>query len=505
MMKRDEPDLPNRTPWFAYTTSIYWAMTTLSTAGYGDFSAHTFEERWWTSLFMLSNLGLTAYVLGNMTVLLTKADGQTAAYRDRLTAMNRYMKAHRISSDVQSQLRAHLKLHFETSEVRDDILMQCPSTIRMRIMKQVYSRWVNMPYLFVNTSQVFRDQLATHMHVDFFMPNTNIITMGDTVNELYILASPNSVCEAIVNSTAELSEESRFEFGQGQVLGEVAFICEMTSMWTLRSLTPCRMLVLERDDYETLAKNHPEDARTVVRNLLEESTKVMIRNRRTPGMLDVSTLIHQEIKAYIDKQDQETMMNLCYAAKRGDKLEVFRLTAGGFDLSQTDYDGRTALHLAAAYGQDNVVDFLLNKGAPINTRDSFWRTPLQEAVTASHWSTAEILRSRGGELKLRNEGTHMCRLAYQGHVSELEHLIHYGANPDASDYDGRTALHIAAAEGHVGIVKVLIKCGADVNSMDRWKTTPFDEAVRCNNLDAQHILKQHNAKGGHSKSHIRPL
>ena len=39
---------------------------------------------------MLINLGLSAYVLGNMTVLLTKADAHTATYRDRLSSLNRW-------------------------------------------------------------------------------------------------------------------------------------------------------------------------------------------------------------------------------------------------------------------------------------------------------------------------------------------------------------------------------------------------------------------------------
>ena len=62
--------------------------------------------------------------------------------------------------------------------------------------------------------------------------------------------------------------------------------------------------------------------------------------------------------------------------------------------------------------------------------------------------------SQGGKLGLRNEGTHMCRLAYQGHADEMEHLLRYGANANAADYDMRTALHIASAEGHLGVVQV---------------------------------------------------
>lgn len=80
----------------AYVTSLYWAMTTLSTTGYGDLSAYTMPERIWTVFFMLINLAITAYVIGNMTVLLTKADAAMAAYRDKLTSVTGYMSAHQV-------------------------------------------------------------------------------------------------------------------------------------------------------------------------------------------------------------------------------------------------------------------------------------------------------------------------------------------------------------------------------------------------------------------------
>ena len=43
----------------------------------------------------------------------------------------------------------------------------------------------------------------------------------------------------------------------------------MTQVWTVRTVAPCRLLVLEREEYETLARNHQEDARIVLRNLQE--------------------------------------------------------------------------------------------------------------------------------------------------------------------------------------------------------------------------------------------
>ncbi|CAI7775162.1 unnamed protein product [Closterium sp. NIES-53] len=224
---------------------------------------------------------------------------------------------------------------------------------------------------------------------------------------------------------------------------EIAFLCDLTELWTVRTLSVCRVLSISRDDYRSVARTHPADDRHVIANLL---------NR------------------------WETLMNLCYAAKRGDMLECFRLAAGGFDVAAADYDGRTPMHLAAVTGQDKVVQFLLAHGAQVNAKDAFWRTPLQEAVAAGHWSTAEILRSNGGELHLRNQGTHLCRLASSSNSHQLARLLEFGADPNSADYDGRTALHVAAAEGHLNVVKVLLQGGASPSVRDRWQRTPMDEA-----------------------------
>ncbi|CAI7929020.1 unnamed protein product [Closterium sp. NIES-54] len=61
--------------------------------------------------------------------------------------------------------------------------------------------------------------------------------------------------------------------------------------------------------------------------------------------------------------------------------------------------------------------------------------------------------SNGGELHLRNQGTHLCRLASSSNSHQLARLLEFGADPNSADYDGRTALHVAAAEGHLNVVK----------------------------------------------------
>lgn len=63
-----------------YVTSVYWAIVTLSSVGYGDLHPVNSKEMIFDIFYMLFNLGLTAYVIGNMTNLVVHQTGRTRKY-----------------------------------------------------------------------------------------------------------------------------------------------------------------------------------------------------------------------------------------------------------------------------------------------------------------------------------------------------------------------------------------------------------------------------------------
>ena len=51
-----------------------------------------------------------------------------------------------------------------------------------------------------------------------------------------------------------------------------------------------------------------------------------------------------------------------------------------------------------------------------------------------------------------------------------------GVDFNMSDYDGRTALHLAVCGGNIAVVKFLVdKAKCNVNPLDRWNSTPLDD------------------------------
>lgn len=78
--------------------------------------------------------------------------------------------------------------------------------------------------------------------------------------------------------------------------------------------------------------------------------------------------------------------------------------------------------------------------------------------------------------------TLFCLAGGSGNTKELNELIECGYKPSFCDYDGRTALHLACANGRLDTVRFLIESGSNINVTDRWGRTPLDDALHGNFL-----------------------
>ncbi|KAG9465032.1 hypothetical protein GDO78_019039 [Eleutherodactylus coqui] len=82
--------------------------------------------------------------------------------------------------------------------------------------------------------------------------------------------------------------------------------------------------------------------------------------------------------------------------------------------------------------------------------------------------------------------------AYTGDVSALRRFALSAMDMEQRDYDSRTALHVAAAEGHVEVVRFLLEaCKVNPFPKDRWNNTPIDEAMHFGHHDVVKILQEY--------------
>ncbi|XP_020519200.1 probable serine/threonine-protein kinase DDB_G0271682 isoform X2 [Amborella trichopoda] len=79
--------------------------------------------------------------------------------------------------------------------------------------------------------------------------------------------------------------------------------------------------------------------------------------------------------------------------------------------------------------------------------------------------------------------------ASRGDKVGLNQMLRDGISPDVQDYDKRTALHLAASEGHASIIELLLLYKANVNLKDRWQRTALTDAKLYGHKDICRILE----------------
>ena len=181
---------------------------------------------------------------------------------------------------------------------------------------------------------------------------------------------------------------------------------------------------------------------------------------------------------HIRQLDEGTLV--CQTVMRENGALLSSLLSAGIDPDAADHCGRTGLHEGAAGGHTGAVATLLAAGADPNVHDRWGVTPLFEAVRGRHEAAAATLRAAGGRLGMRHEGCELTRLAAgsDADVALLLRLLRHGADPDARNFDSRTAAHVACVTGAAALAVELHAAGADFNVRDRWGRTPMEEAER---------------------------
>jgi ankyrin repeat protein len=140
------------------------------------------------------------------------------------------------------------------------------------------------------------------------------------------------------------------------------------------------------------------------------------------------------------------------------------------DLINAAGDNWTPLHRAAWNGQLVVARYLLENGANVDQQ------------SANDRKTALILA------------------AAQGHKSMVELLLAKGASPNAKDQFGVTALHEAAAKGFVTVIEVLLANKAGLESPDNSGETPLHRAVNAGQAAVVETLLKRGANANTARN-----
>jgi len=178
----------------------------------------------------------------------------------------------------------------------------------------------------------------------------------------------------------------------------------------------------------------------------------------------------------------------------------------GADSHETYHD-TTALHLAARWGNIELLELLVANGVDVNVTTDQQVTPLMIAATMGNVDAAGWLIAHGADLRSgdRRARTPLHWAAKNNHVETMYELIDQGAKIDPVDTIGMTPLMLAAADGAREAVAALISHGAMVNKITPEGCSAISYAVTKGDIEIADILIEHQADLEIIDSHERTL
>lgn len=163
--------------------------------------------------------------------------------------------------------------------------------------------------------------------------------------------------------------------------------------------------------------------------------------------------------------------------------------------------GRTLLHVAAAVGNQSVVEWLLAQGALLNAKDTCGEaTPALLACAKRQEKMVRFLLERGASATERdsNEWDLLLTAADCGATAIGKWLLETGhSDPKSREWRGYTALHMACSCNHTDFVLMLLEGGyIGANERDSEGVTPLCVAcdMHCNaSIELVAALLEHGA------------
>jgi ankyrin repeat protein len=200
-------------------------------------------------------------------------------------------------------------------------------------------------------------------------------------------------------------------------------------------------------------------------NTLGPDHQNALRSAVTSGDLDSTRFLLQ----HGSKVTDQTLNRAAWSQN----LEILRLVVQTSQVKLTGERGAEMLEQASRSPKTDLVQYLLDSGADVNSRDSEKGTPLLSAMGSGSLESAKLLLSAGADPNARdsNGRSALWYAATADNTGFITSLLEHGANVNARDNEGRTALMHAADMCYTWDIRALLDAGADPTVQDnRGKT-----------------------------------
>uniref|UniRef100_A0A8C8SNB4 Voltage-gated inwardly rectifying potassium channel KCNH3 n=1 Tax=Pelusios castaneus TaxID=367368 RepID=A0A8C8SNB4_9SAUR len=174
----------------SYLTSLYFALSSLTSVGFGNVSANTDTEKIFSVCTMLIGALMHAVVFGNVTAIIQRMYARRFLYHSRTRDLHDYIRIHCIPPPLKQRMLEYFQASWALNNGIDthQLLRSLPDELRADIAMHLNKELLQLP-LFELASRGCLRALSLAIKPAFCTPGEFLIHQGDALQGLYFVAS----------------------------------------------------------------------------------------------------------------------------------------------------------------------------------------------------------------------------------------------------------------------------------------------------------------------------
>jgi len=276
-----------------YVASIYWALTTMSTIGYGDIVAVTNSERMVSILVMLAGSVVFGIVVGGMTNMIDQLDSHHTRAQERLDVVKAMLRDRKVGTDLVKKTKLYYDYYlYESSDagVENMILDELCPPLRTEVLMFLNAALVEKIDFFRGMEPTFIVSVCKLLKPCCASPGDLVFREGELGHEMFFLQSGMITVLCHIKGEEFVLDHQ----GPGTYFGEVAVLIEgRRREVSAQAVSFCSMYSLSSDSLNELLYLYPEVKqsmqekmqRRLIRWKLKRAGSEMITRRKFVAML----------------------------------------------------------------------------------------------------------------------------------------------------------------------------------------------------------------------------
>uniref|UniRef100_A0A3Q3VLG8 Voltage-gated delayed rectifier potassium channel KCNH4 n=1 Tax=Mola mola TaxID=94237 RepID=A0A3Q3VLG8_MOLML len=248
----------------SYVTSLYFALSSLTSVGFGNVSANTNSEKIFSICTMLIGALMHAVVFGNVTAIIQRMYSRRSLYHTRTKDLKDFIRVHRLPKAMEQRM---LECFQTTWSVNNgiDLLKDFPDELRADIAMHLNKELLQLP-LFESASRGCLRSLSLIIKTSFCAPGEFLIRQGDALQAIYFVCSGSM--EVLKDNTVLAI------LGKGDLIGADSLTKEQVikTNANVKALTYCDLQYISLKGFREVLRLYPEYAQKFISEIQHDLT-----------------------------------------------------------------------------------------------------------------------------------------------------------------------------------------------------------------------------------------